>query len=144
VTATLRELEQAANYQRMLIREAVHVLAVGGEMVYSTCTLNPAENEGNVRWLLDRYPQMELTEQSPRLGGPGIEGKGFVPCSRTGGRREEQWLHAHEAKRVQRFDVTTGLDTIAFFIAKLRKVASIPEEDGCVPIPVSLGTVAEE
>ena len=46
VLATLRELEQAAAYQRMLLREAAHVLAVGGELVYSTCTLNPAENEG--------------------------------------------------------------------------------------------------
>lgn len=143
VTTPLRELQQAANYQRMLIREAVHVLAVGGVMVYSTCTLNPAENEGNVRWLLDRYPQMELIEQSPRLGGPGIVGKGSVPCSRRGGRREEEWLREDEAALVQRFDTTTGLDSIAFFIAKFRKVASIPEEDGCEIIPTSLGAVSE-
>lgn len=143
VTTTLRELEQAANYQRMLIREAVHVLAVGGEMVYSTCTLNPAENEGNVRFLLDRYPQMQLIGQSPRLGGPGIVGKGSVPCSRSGGRREEEWLTDDEAKLCQRFDTSTGLDSIAFFIAKLRKNASIPEEDGCEGIPQSLGVAAE-
>lgn len=136
---TLRELEQAANYQRMLIREAVHVLAVGGEMVYSTCTLNPAENEGNVRWLLDRYPQMELVQQKPRVGGPAISGCGNVPCSRSESRRKQEWLSADEAQLCQRFDTTVGVDSIAFFIAKFRKTACVPEEDGCLGIPKSLG-----
>ena len=98
---------------------------------------------GNVRWLLDRYPQMELIPQSPRLGGPGVMGKGTVPCSRSGGAREEAWLTTEEASLVQRIDTTTGLDSIAFFIAKFRKLASIPEEDGCEGIAASLGTGAE-
>ena len=90
-----------------------------------------------MRWFLDRYPQMELISQSPRLGGPGIAGKANVPCSRGGGRREEQWLSVAEAQLVQRLDTSTGQDSIAFFIAKFRKVASIPEEDGCQGISAS-------
>ena len=37
------------------------------------------ENEANVRWLLDTYPDMQLVQQSPRLGQPGLTG-GHALC----------------------------------------------------------------
>ena len=45
------------------------VWQVGGTLVYSTCTFNPMENEGNVRWLLDTFDGLILEEASPRVGG---------------------------------------------------------------------------
>ena len=36
------------------------MLAPGGELIYSTCTWSPEENEGVVSWLLDTYPDLEL------------------------------------------------------------------------------------
>ncbi len=39
------------------------------------CSLFSGENEANVRWLLDTYPDMQLVQQSPRLGQPGLTGR---------------------------------------------------------------------
>lgn len=48
---------EIAETQRELIDSAFHALRPGGTLVYSTCTLNRAENEEVVAWLLARYPQ---------------------------------------------------------------------------------------
>ena len=34
----------------------------GGKLLYSTCTVNPAENEENVRWFLETHPEFELAD----------------------------------------------------------------------------------
>lgn len=65
-----------------------------------------------MRYLLDKWPQMQLVQQPLVLGGPGLTGPG--------------WLTAAEAQLVQRFDPTAGGegaadDTIGFFIAKFVK-----------------------
>lgn len=142
VETRLRELEEGARYQRLMMREAAHVLAVGGHMVYSTCTMDPAENEANVRWFLDRYPQLKLMPQVPKMGGPGLVGEACVPYS-SGKMRIEQWLTQEEAGLVQRFDTTTGLDAIAFFIAKFEKIAEITEDDALEPVPDVLGRLQD-
>ena len=78
-------------------------------MVYSTCTISPLENERNVRYLLDRYPQFRLVPQTPHLGGPGLVGPGL--------------LTSEEAALVQRFTPSTQdrVQTPGFFIAKFEK-----------------------
>lgn len=40
-------------------------------MTYSTCTINPEENEAMVRYALDTYPCLRLVPAEPRVGGPG-------------------------------------------------------------------------
>lgn len=142
VDTRLKELEEGARYQRLMLREAAHVLAVGGVMVFSTCTMDPAENEANVRWFLDRYPQLRLVQQSPQLGGPGLSGQAQVPYS-GGGTRIETWLTEAEAVLVQRFDTTVGVDAIAFFVAKFEKTAAVEEEDAFLPVPELVGVVKE-
>jgi len=42
--------------QKDILRHALTMLRPGGRLVYSTCTLNPLENEQVVLWLLDHYP----------------------------------------------------------------------------------------
>eukprot|EP00198_Chlamydomonas_reinhardtii_P009746 XP_001699083.1 predicted protein [Chlamydomonas reinhardtii] len=67
-------LRQCAAAQRRLVDGAVRLLRVGGAMVYSTCTINPGENEAVVRYLLDSYGgSMRLVPAGPPfLGGPGL------------------------------------------------------------------------
>ena len=48
--------------QKGLILAAYRALRPGGLMVYSTCTLVPEENEGVVRFLLERHPEAQLLE----------------------------------------------------------------------------------
>ncbi|MDO4461842.1 MAG: RNA methyltransferase [Bacteroidia bacterium] len=47
--------QECADRQREILEQAWPMLKVGGYMIYSTCTFNPAENEENVAWLLENY-----------------------------------------------------------------------------------------
>lgn len=52
--------EYFAKLQRDILKNAVRMLRPGGELLYSTCTFAPVENEGSISWLLEEYPEMEL------------------------------------------------------------------------------------
>eukprot|EP00879_Flechtneria_rotunda_P024535 GHRR01026013.1.p1 GENE.GHRR01026013.1~~GHRR01026013.1.p1 ORF type:complete len:345 (+),score=106.45 GHRR01026013.1:400-1434(+) len=105
----LPTLQMLAAYQRALLHSAVHVLKPGGHLIYCTCTINPGENEENVRYVLDKWPQMRLVEQPLKLAGSGLVDP-------------ERWLTPAEAALVQRFDPCDPEDTIGFFIAKFVKL----------------------
>jgi NOL1/NOP2/sun family putative RNA methylase len=47
---TLEDVERNAGLQREILAEAVRVLKDDGEMVYSTCSLEPEEDELNIDW----------------------------------------------------------------------------------------------
>lgn len=110
---TVESLRSHARYQRKMFDQAVQLVRPGGILVYSTCTINPGENEGLVRYALDKYKFLSLAEQRPRVGGPGLLGG----CQLSDGYTEE-WLRPGEEELVQRFDPSSPLDTIGFFIAK--------------------------
>jgi len=61
--------------QRELLEAAHRVLRVGGYLLYTTCSLIPAENEGNIRWFLHKHPCYEIIplrgpyDPSPLLPG---------------------------------------------------------------------------
>ncbi|CAM8985406.1 unnamed protein product [Rhodiola kirilowii] len=110
---TMESLRHNAVYQRSMFDQAVQLVRPGGVIVYSTCTINPGENEGLVRYALDSYKFLSLASQSPRIGGPGIVGRCDFPDGHS-----EEWLKPGEEDLVQRFDPSSRLDTIGFFIAK--------------------------
>lgn len=47
---TLKDVERNAGVQRQILAEAVKVTKPDGEIVYSTCSLEPEENEVNMDW----------------------------------------------------------------------------------------------
>ncbi|MGQ9530923.1 MAG: NOL1/NOP2/sun family putative RNA methylase [Candidatus Bathycorpusculaceae bacterium] len=47
---TIKDVEENARRQKELLAEAAKVLRDNGEMVYSTCSLEPEENEFNIDW----------------------------------------------------------------------------------------------
>jgi len=49
---TEEKLTELVSLQRQILAQAASYVKPGGVLVYSTCTINPDENEGNVRWLL--------------------------------------------------------------------------------------------
>lgn len=63
---------QCAAVQKDILASAVRMLAPGGQLVYSTCTWAPEENEEVVRWLLDTYDCHLIA--IPKINGmtPGI------------------------------------------------------------------------
>lgn len=65
---SLSEFERLPEIQYAIAENALNYLAVGGEMVYSTCTVRKAENEAVVEKLLKNHPELELAE-IPQLYG---------------------------------------------------------------------------
>ncbi|MBU1974425.1 MAG: RsmB/NOP family class I SAM-dependent RNA methyltransferase [Nanoarchaeota archaeon] len=49
-----------AHQQKELLENAFNNLKPGGEIVYSTCSLEPEENEGVVSWLLEKFPNAKI------------------------------------------------------------------------------------
>ncbi|XP_024521153.1 putative methyltransferase NSUN6 isoform X2 [Selaginella moellendorffii] len=117
---TLESLGRHAIYQRRLFDRAVELVKAGGTLVYSTCTINPGENEALVRYALDKYKFLVLVDQVPKIGGPGLVGGTSV----YDGRGYREWLKEGEQYLVQRFDPSSPVDTIGFFIAKFQVPAT--------------------
>jgi len=67
----------SARYQRSLLRSAYKLLKKGGKLLYTTCTIDPAENEFNINFMVERY-NMEVLDQEFRLGSGGLP---VVPLS---------------------------------------------------------------
>ncbi|MBR6580516.1 MAG: 16S rRNA (cytosine(967)-C(5))-methyltransferase RsmB [Ruminococcus sp.] len=65
---SLSEFERLPEIQYNIAENALNYLAVGGEMVYSTCTVRKAENEAVVERLLKNHPEIELAEMPEFYG----------------------------------------------------------------------------
>ncbi len=103
---TITDIQKSAQIQRHLLSAALGVLKPGGILVYSTCTLEPEENELNVHWLVANA-HVTLEPINIPVGDPGLTtvfGKKLHPslkhCKRF-------WPHK--------------TNTEGFFIAKVRK-----------------------
>lgn len=111
-------LAEYASMQRNFLWAAALLLKPGGTLVYSTCTINPKENEQMVRHALDTHP-LELVPQRVHIGDTGLLNQG---------------LSADEAALVQRFDPSNAaLDTMGFFCAKFIKTQSLLTDDEVTP-----------
>ena len=74
---TAEKAEGCAARQRRILSAAAGLVRPGGRLVYSTCTYNPAENEDNVRWFTEQFPQFHPEAFSL----PGIEAPdGMYTC----------------------------------------------------------------
>ncbi|WP_427003951.1 16S rRNA (cytosine(1407)-C(5))-methyltransferase RsmF [Pantoea eucrina] len=102
---TLASTEAIAATQRDLIDSAFHALRPGGVLIYSTCTLNTIENQQVIAWLLTRYPDaIEILSLQDLFAGAEAA---LTP---------EGYLHVFPH----------CFDSEGFFVARLRKTASVP------------------
>ncbi len=102
-----QDILRSQRFQRGLLKACVEVLKPGGIMVYSTCSLEPEENELNMHWLVENF-KVRLEPVDVSVGDAGLTsvfGKKLHPsvanCRRF-------WPHK--------------TNTEGFFIAKVRKL----------------------
>jgi 16S rRNA (cytosine967-C5)-methyltransferase len=48
--------------QREILNHAASLVKPGGVLVYSTCTIEPKENQENIEWFLEQHPEFYLDE----------------------------------------------------------------------------------
>lgn len=71
----LEDIEKLAELQLNLLHNASSAVADGGRLLYSTCSLEPEENEAVIREFLDNAPFRVI---QPDVGGDLLAGGGFV------------------------------------------------------------------
>jgi len=92
--------------QRRILMDVWPSLRPGGFLIYSTCTYNPAENEQNLRWLMD-----ETGAETVQIGMPG--NAGIVPVEAGGAIGYACYPHKVRGE--------------GFFIAAVRKKDAVDE-----------------
>ena len=55
-----QQLTELVNLQRTILANAARYVKPGGLLLYSTCTINPAENKENADWFLQHFPFMAV------------------------------------------------------------------------------------
>jgi len=99
-------IKRLAGLQKGLIKAAFEALKPKGVLVYSTCSVEPDENEGVLDFLLSRFPNARLEgfELKLKRSEPIIEPYGYNP-------------EIKKALRIWPQDNDTG----GFFVARIRK-----------------------
>jgi NOL1/NOP2/sun family putative RNA methylase len=103
----IEDIKANGRMQKALLRAAVNVLKPGGTLVYSTCSLEPEEDELIIDWLLTAFDDLTLEELDLGIGDPGVT-EWKKPLNPELVKTRRFWPHK------------TG--TEGFFIAKVRKV----------------------
>ncbi|TXH02776.1 MAG: RsmB/NOP family class I SAM-dependent RNA methyltransferase [Candidatus Moraniibacteriota bacterium] len=106
---SVHKIKELSQRQRYLLRSAISATKAGGEIVYSTCTLAPEENEGVIDWILNK----ENVEIVP-INIAGLKAYPGIP----------QWGNAKPydprvslCMRIYPTELMEG-----FFVTKLRKI----------------------
>lgn len=66
---TPEKQKELVSLQREILSTVEDYLKPGGTLVYSTCTIHKQENEENVAWFLEKYPQYTLVSMEQMLPG---------------------------------------------------------------------------
>lgn len=65
--ASAEGIESLVKLQRQILSCVQAYVKPGGTLIYSTCTISPKENAGNVRWFLEQYPEFAADEIRGKL-----------------------------------------------------------------------------
>lgn len=104
----IKVIQGMARIQKKLASEALKILKVGGEMVYSTCTLSPEENEEVVQFLKDNFNiEIEKVE---------------IPMKYREGITEWEGKKLHEEIKNCCRIYPHDNDSDGFFLAKIKKL----------------------
>ncbi len=106
-TKTEGDIEEIAALQQRLLNAVNTLVKPGGVLVYSTCTMEPVENERQIERFLQEHPEFELSPEWPEAIVEQLRQGGAIDASFAG---MAQLLPQH-------------FDSDGFFIARMRKRA---------------------
>ncbi len=112
---SLERAERLGDLQLRLLIAAIKMAKPDGEIVYSTCTLTPEENEFIIDKVLEKYPVELLDIELPVKSIPAFtayDGRQLNPS-------------ISKARRI----IPWQADTDGFFIAKLKKTSELPSPE---------------
>jgi 16S rRNA (cytosine967-C5)-methyltransferase len=75
---TPEHIARAAEAQRRLLDEACGAVVPGGLLVYSTCSLEPEENERQVESFLERHTEYTLESPPSSVPGTYVDNDGYL------------------------------------------------------------------
>lgn len=104
-TKTAGDVSEIAGIQRRLLQAVCGLVKPGGVLVYSTCTIERAENEDQVAAFLTEHPEFELDAQWPPAVLEQLRKVGAIDQAFDG---QAQLLPQH-------------FDSDGFYIARMRK-----------------------
>jgi 16S rRNA (cytosine1407-C5)-methyltransferase len=116
---SIERVEKLGDLQLRLLVAAIKMAKVGGEIVYSTCTLTLEENELILNKVLDKYPVEVLDINLPVKSHPAFTNYGEIKLS----------PELLKAKRILPWEA----DTDGFFITKLRKTGETTPPEQTIP-----------
>lgn len=61
---TLEKIASLIDLQKSILQNVKDYVKVEGELIYSTCTINKAENYEQIQWFVNENPQFELVDLS--------------------------------------------------------------------------------
>ena len=106
-----RKVKEMVHKQKKLLHSAFFALKEGGELVYSTCTFSPEENEGVIDWFINKFKNeveivpIDIPLSNAKEGFCQWKGESFSRCLRL-------------TRRIIPNEAMEG-----FFIAKLVKLS---------------------
>jgi 16S rRNA (cytosine967-C5)-methyltransferase len=108
------ELERQAERQRAILRAALRAVRLGGHVVYSTCSLEPEENEQVVAAVLSESKDARIVSLKSRI--EELRGGGILTASGA-----ENLLHGITAEGVLRL-LPGVFESDGFFVAMIEKI----------------------
>ena len=96
-------LAELVELQRQMLQQGAKLLAPGGRLVYATCTLHPAENQGQIQQFLQGQPQWQLLETEQTFW-PDAEHGGREDVTAAGQRDRAERAAAGPAARAADYD----------------------------------------
>jgi len=111
-----KKLDKLSKLQYQLVVSSIKCLKKGGEMVYSTCSISPEENEFIIEKIIKKYPVC-VEDISQKFHSDFENDWTSIHDSAIPGHMEKSirlWPHIHAME--------------GFFIVKLKKTANLKEE----------------
>jgi 16S rRNA (cytosine967-C5)-methyltransferase len=68
------DLTELVELQKRLFEVAIQRLGPDGRLVYSTCSIEPEENQGIIAEMLTRHPDLRLVEEKSHIPGSPADG----------------------------------------------------------------------